>query len=187
MKLKTDLSFALGISALVFLFGVGAGAEKRQHEAHVHGVAEVNIAVEGTKAIVEFHSPAESVMGFEHDAKSAADKKNRDAAIATIKQKIGEMVIFEPGLGCKFTAGKVIVAEEREETGQRSPGQQKGGEHREVRADFSIECRKPLGGSRVRFGVTKVFPGIREIKVQVLSDARQSGAAIQEDKGEVRL
>jgi hypothetical protein len=176
---------------------VARAAEKRHSEAHVHGVAEINIAVEGSKADVEFRAPAESVMGFEHEARSESDKKKRDAALRTVQTKMNQMVLFDPKLSCKFSEAKTAVVEEKEERSQEQPGkngrdaksqsQNKTGEHREVRATSSVTCEKPLIGSRVTFGVTRIFPEIHEIKVQVLSDTKQSGATIKKDQGDVRL
>lgn len=171
---------------------VARAAEKRHSEAHVHGVAEINIAVEGSKADVEFRAPAESVMGFEHEAKSESDKKKRAAALRAVQTKMGQMVLFDPKLSCKFSETKAAVVEEKEERSKESAGkastdQKKTGEHREVHATSSVTCDKPLAGSRVTFGVTKVFPEIHEIKVQVLSDIKQSGATIKKDQGDVRL
>ena len=167
---------------------VARAAEKRHSEAHVHGVAEINIAVEGSKADVEFRAPAESIMGFEHEAKSESDKKKRDAALRTLQTKMNQMVLFDPKLSCKFSEAKTAVVEEKEgKTAQEPKDQKKAGEHREVRATSSVTCDKPLAGSRVTFGVTKVFPEIHEINVQVLSDTKQSGATIKKDQGDVRL
>jgi hypothetical protein len=170
----------------------GLAAEKRHFEAHVHGVGEINIAVEGSKADVEFRAPAENVMGFEHEAKSESDKKKRAAALRTVQTKMSQMVLFDPKLSCKFSETKTAVVQEKEERSKESAGktpndQKKTGEHREVRATSSVVCDKPLAGSRVTFGVTKVFPEIHEIKVQVLSDVKQSGATIKKDQGDVRL
>ena len=164
---------------------VAPAAEKRHSEAHVHGVAEINIAVEGSKADIEFRSPAESVIGFEHEAKSESDKKKREAALRTLQNKMNQMVLFDPKLSCKFSEPKTTVVEAKEERSKEQSG--KTGEHREVRATSSVRCDKPLAGSRVTFGVTKVFPEIYEVKVQVLSDTKQSGATIKKDQGDVRL
>lgn len=62
MKRKTRwLTF--GVSLLMVSIDLGA-AEKRHHDAHVHGVAEINIAVEGAKATVEFRGPCRKPHGF---------------------------------------------------------------------------------------------------------------------------
>jgi hypothetical protein len=180
----------LAISLLIFSFDLGA-AEKRHHDAHVHGVAEINIAVEGTKATVEFRAPAESLMGFEHEAKSESDKKKRDTALEQLRTKVNQMVAFDPKLACKFSEVKTAVVEEKAARAKEQPGkdkdQKKSAEHREVHGTFSVACHNPLAGTRVKFGVSKVFREIQETKVQVVGDSGQSGATIKKDKGDVKL
>jgi hypothetical protein len=175
----------------LLIAGRGIAAERRHAEAHVHGVAEINILVEGKRIVVEFHTPTEGVMGFEHEAKSDAEKKKRDAALKLIDDKFAEMVILEGKLGCRSQSGKIaIVQSDFDEKREKKDGhadQKKSGEHREVRATFNVECQQNPAGSQVRFGVSKVFPGIQEVKVQVLSDAKQSGVTIKNDKGYVQL
>jgi hypothetical protein len=134
-------------------------------------------------------------MGFEHEAKSESDKKKRDAALKTVQTKMPQMVLFDPKLSCKFSEVKTAVVEEKGEAGKTQPGKdghahkdgKKTAEHREVRATVSVSCDKPLAGSRVKFGVSKLFPALHQTKVQVLGDAKQSGATIKKDKGDVGL
>lgn len=168
------------------------GAEHRHADGHVHGVAEINLASEGRTVVVEFRSPTEGVMGFEHEAKSTADIKKRDAALRLINEKFDQMVILDSKLNCKSSGAKVEIVR----AGVPGPkhashgGHQdhkKAGEHREVFASFTYACELSPSGSRVRFGVTKHFPAIHELKVQILSDAKQSGATIKKDRGDVGL
>jgi Protein of unknown function (DUF2796) len=193
MKCRTSSISTFGVWLLMFSFDVGAAAEKRRHDAHVHGVAEINIAVEGAKATVEFRAPAESVMGFEHEAKSESDKKKRDAALEQLRAKGSQMVVFDPKLGCKSSDMKTAIVEAKGDSAKAQAGkdahedQKKSGEHREVHGTFSVACDKPLAGSRVKFGVSKVFRDIQEIKVQVVGDSGQSGATIKRDKGDIKL
>lgn len=169
---------------------VGA-AEKRHAHSHVHGVAEVTIAVEGKKLAIEFISPTDGLMGFEHEAKTDADKKKRDAALKILESRFDELVILDKKLGCKSPGGKVAITQpEPQKSADKKSSQgdgKKGGEHREARAACNYECQQAPAGSRVRFGVTKLFPRIDELKVQVLGDAKQSGAVIKKDKGEIGL
>ena len=146
----------------------------------MHGVAEINIAVEGAKATVEFRAPAESLMGFEHEAKSESDKKKHDAALEQLRTKKDQMVVFDPKLGCKSSDMKMAIVEEKGDHTKAQPGkdahkdQKKSAEHREVHGTFSVACDNPLAGTRVKFGVSKVFREIQEIKVQVVGDSGQS-------------
>jgi hypothetical protein len=164
-----------------------SGAEKRHAHSHVHGAAEMNIVVEGKSVVVEFRAPTEGIMGFEHEAKSDADKKKHDDAVKILKERFAEMVSLEKKLGCTPGAAEVTVAR-TDAAGKEAGGSVKtGGEHREVRARHIFTCQSDPTGSRVRFGVTKLFPNIHELKVQVLSGNNQAGATIKRDKGEVRL
>jgi hypothetical protein len=176
--------------ALLFVAGSAPAAEKRQAHAHAHGAADMNIVVEGKKITVEFHSPAEGIMGFEHEAKTDADKKKRDAAMKTIKERFGEMVLFDKKLGCKYQPGEVSLVRTDDDPKDHKQGNgdhKKSGEHREVRATHHFICEQEPAGSRVRFAVTKMFPGIRDLKIQVLSGAKQSGVTIRRDKGDAAL
>lgn len=164
-----------------------AAAEKRHSHAHVHGAAEVNIAVEGKKVMVELRTPSEGVMGFEHEAKSDADKKKKDAALKRMEEKFGEMIVFDKKLGCKSQGGSVTLVRTDEKSGKDAQSGAKSGEHREVRASYQYECDNAPAGSRVKFGITKVFPAIHEVKVQVIGDTKQSGATIKKDRGDVGL
>jgi hypothetical protein len=193
MKCKARLILVPGVSLLLFSFDVGTAAEKRRHDTHVHGVAEINIAVEGTKATVEFRAPAESIMGFEREAKSESDRQKRDMALEQLRTKSDQMVLFDARLGCKFSDVKTAIVEQKGDDAKARSGkdaqkdQNRRGEHREVHGTFSVACDKPLPGSRVRFGVSKVFHDIQEIKVQVVGDSGQSGATIKRDKGDIKL
>lgn len=93
--------FILPLSLLLLSFDRGATAERRHGQVHVHGVASVNFAVEGTKAVVEFRAPAEDVIGFEHQAKSESDKKKRDAALIRLRERGDHMFVFDSRLGCR--------------------------------------------------------------------------------------
>jgi hypothetical protein len=189
MGFKNVAIFALG--ALLMVGGSAMAAEKRHAHTHVHGAADMNIVVEGKKITVEFRSPAEGVMGFEHEAKTDTDKKKRDAAMETIKDRFGQMVLFDKKLGCTVQPGEISLVRtdggDSKDPKHGKGDQKKSGEHREVRATHHFTCDQEPSGSRVRFAVTKTFPGIHDLKVQVLSGAKQSGATIKRDKGDVGL
>jgi hypothetical protein len=153
-----------------------AGTTKKRHShgAHVHGTAAVSIAIDDRTAIIEFTAPAQSVVGFEHQAKSAADQAKQAKALDVLRQKMDSMVVTDPTLGCQFSATRVEVV-------------QQDAEHAEVHGTFAASCQAPLPGSKMRFGFTKTFPGIRTVTVQVVGATQQVGASITRDKGELEV
>ena len=184
--------YLASLSVAFLLFGMQAlsAAEKRHGHSHVHGVAEMNIVVEGKTVVVEFRSPSEGIMSFEHEAKSEADKKKQDAAVKILKERFAEMVILDPKLGCAPGLAEVtiVLTDAAGKDAKHAKGDaKKSGEHREVRARHIFTCQGDPAGSRVRFGVTKIFPNVPDLKVQALSGNKQSGATIKKDKGDVGL
>ena len=64
------------VASLLTLTSVTAA----QQPAHVHGIATLNLAMEGDKLEIEFVSPAGNIVGFEHEAVTAAERRAiRDA------------------------------------------------------------------------------------------------------------
>jgi uncharacterized protein DUF2796 len=151
-----------------------AAKRRHQHGAHVHGMAKLNIAVEERTATVELEAPAESIIGFEHKAKTAADEQKQATALDLLKHKIGSMLSFEPALGCRLSTTSLDVV-------------QQGDEHAEVHGVFAVTCDSPLAGSKVRFAFTKTFPAIRTVDLQVIAATQQVGATIRHDRGEVEV
>ena len=64
-----------GLFAIVLIGSVPVQAgEKRHHGAHVHGVATLNVAIEGNNVYIEFSSPAANIVGFEHHPRAHEQK-----------------------------------------------------------------------------------------------------------------
>ena len=91
MILKTNcrkILFLLLISPVTF----AAAKEHRHHEAHVHGSATLNIAFEKLQGKIEFKAAADSILGFEHEAKSEKDKKTVSDISSLFENNINTMV-----------------------------------------------------------------------------------------------
>lgn len=71
--------------------------------AHEHGVARVNVAVEGSTATIEFVSPAMGIYGFEHEAVSEEDRARQSEGLETLRTRFASMFVMDEGLGCTFT------------------------------------------------------------------------------------
>jgi transketolase C-terminal domain/subunit len=159
----------------VGLSWAGAGTTKRhQQGAHVHGAAAVNIAIDDRTAIIELIAPADSVVGFEHQAKSAADQTRQEKALDLLRNDMDRMVVFNATLGCRFAPTKIEVVRQ-------------GEEHAEVHGTFAVSCQSPMAGSKVRFGFTRTFPGIETVNVQLVGVTQQVGASVKRDKGELEV
>ncbi len=86
----------------ISLFANAQDKKHREHKAHSHGHAELSIAFDSLVGQLEFKSPAESIVGFEHQAKSDKDKQKLTTAKVDFETNIAKYVQFDSNLGCKF-------------------------------------------------------------------------------------
>jgi hypothetical protein len=164
------------------LLCIGAGSK---HKAHQHGVAKIDIAIESkeaTSATIEIESPAESIYGFEHEAKSDADKAKIEAANTKLGSEILNMIKFDAALGCSATTTKIdheIEKQDKKTDAHKGKEKKHHGEHSEVHAEFAVTCQKPIAGTQLSFDFASSFSGLKTVKVQALVGGAQSGVTVK--------
>ena len=75
----------------------------RAGEAHRHGVARLDVAVDGTRVSLALDTPLDNLLGFEHAPRNAAERRAADAAVATLRQAAA-LFRFDIAAGCRSTA-----------------------------------------------------------------------------------
>ncbi len=169
--------------------------EKRQHDAHVHGIAALNLALEGQEVHVELDSPAANIVGFEHAPSSEADHAALDKAVATLKD--GDRLFkFNADAGCqmeKVNVASQLLDEEHEGHADEKPGEhpheEKQGHdheqhededeaHSEIEAAYHFECDEPGKLTQLTVELFEAFPGTEELKVQYVIESKQGAAEL---------
>lgn len=158
-------------STMVILLAAAAAPVAATAQGHVHGEAALDIGIEGKTVTFEFRVPGDDLYGFEHEPRNAKEKATRDSAIALLKTQSSTLVQFDPKLGCKSVLGPVKYS---------------AGKHVEVSARFDVVCQQEPTGHDIRFGITRTFPAVGVVRVQLVSASRQTGARIVKDQGVVR-
>lgn len=143
--------------------------KKHTHEAHVHGEAELNIAFDNLKGVIEFTSPAESVLGFEHQAKSSEDKKKLANSVQIFKDKINEMIKFDSSLACKIESEKIEQVV------------QKKSKHSDFLARYKVVCDKAIEHSSLDIDFS-IFDHINKMNITLLVGTLQK--SVEYKKGD---
>lgn len=170
--------------------------EKRQHGAHVHGVAALNLALEGEEVHVELDSPAANIVGFEHAPSSDADHAALDKAVAVLK-KGDQLFRFNSEAGCRMEQAKITSAlldeehgehaedhghdeHEHKENGHEEHGHDEhaGDTHADIGAAYHFECDQPGKLTQLTVELFEAFPGMAELNVQYVIDSKQGAAAL---------
>lgn len=156
----------------------------REHKAHKHGTAELSIAFQGHEGRVEFRSPAESIIGFEHAATKEADIKTRDAALAKFESEIKNIVQFQADYKCAFTKDRVEQVIEAADGKDKAA---KKGTHSDFLATFNVKCERAIDASTVTVEIQKAFPKVKEMKVTVLVDAIQKEVVVKKKAEKIEI
>ncbi len=82
MPSKHALALVIGLS----MVSAANAEEYRQHDAHVHGHVEFNIAQDGKDLLIEITAPGADVVGFEHAPENSQQEQALKQAVAALKE-----------------------------------------------------------------------------------------------------
>jgi len=187
---KNLINRQFGVSALATALCIGASstviaAEHNHHhdhhehdhapaEAHVHGEAELNIVVDGEQVLVEFLSPLENLVGFEHQPQTTAQKQ----ALADLQQHLAD-----------YRALFIIPDAQCEQTDQHSeaPFSDESQTHAEWHGDYHLSCNNIEQADSLKPQLFSSYPGVEKLTVQLITSNGQSQFIVSNDNESVPL
>jgi hypothetical protein len=162
-----------------------ANGETHNHKAHVHGAAKLMLALETeTSGTIDLDCAADSIVGFEYEAKTKKDKSTRDQAFQKLRDHANSVVNFNQSLSCTVSATKV---EMEKEEGNEAAAETTHGQHSDVNASFSFSCKKPLNGSTLQVGLIALFPKLKSVSLQILSNTSQTESIVKNEHDSVNI
>jgi len=102
-------------------------SQAEDHAAHVHGVGQLDIAIEGNKLVIALDGPADNLLGFEHAPKTAQEK----ATLQEVSRKMQDVrTLFVPNAsaGCRLSQQTVKMPEF------------KASGHSDIEAEYDFVC-----------------------------------------------
>lgn len=160
-------------------------AETKNHRPHVHGLATLVLAIESeTTANIDLDVAGDSIFGFEHEAKTDADKKAFKDGMDKLKNQAANVIRFDTSLKCIVQVKNVGLekAEVHEEKSSEHHGQ-----HMDVNAAYTVTCQKPLSGSSVKVGLIGMFPKIKSASLQILTSTNQAQQKVKSENDSIAL
>ena len=153
-------------------------AEHGSLDAHEHGAAQLNVVLDGKMLHLQLDSPAMNLVGFEHAAKSDADKAKVAAARSQLAQP---QVLFGLNAGdCNISKQEVespLFAKHADSHGHKHEHEKShDSEHSDIHAHYSLDCQKPEELKQLNLGeLFKRFPATEKIQVQLIGPNGQQG------------
>ena len=170
--------------------------EHRQHGAHEHGVARLNLAVAGNSLAIELFSPAANIVGFEHHPRTQAQK---DQVKEARKRLEAAQTLFEFPAHSQARLVKSMVdtdidtdsadephhhkeagAHDEDEEDHHAHGEDEHGHgrHSDFKAEYHFVCDKPEKLAYIDVMLASIFPGVERIEVQILTDSGQTAKTL---------
>lgn len=172
--------------------------EHREHSAHEHGSAQLNLAIVGAEVEVELETPAANIVGFEHMPSGEADHHALDEAVAALK-KGDALFRFDPAADCRLIEAAVkspLLEEgdhhdEHEEHEKHDEHHDEHEEHEEAHSEFHahyhFNCTHPAQLSELKVDLFDQFPATYRLNVQYLINDKQGAVQLEADHREIHL
>lgn len=188
------LLLALPFALLPLAIAHAGDEHDHEHEhaslgAHEHGVGRLNAVLDGQALELEFDSPAMNLVGFEHQATTAADKTKVAAARKQLENPvalfnlpksagcvISTQELNSPLFGDKPEADHDDDDADHATDGKGAAAHEHHHDHSEIHAHYQFTCATPTALSNLDLTqVFKTFPATQKIQVQLIGPSGQQG------------
>lgn len=168
------LTFAVGA---VLLAGAALADGPK---AHQHGVADLEVVVEGRSLSLELEGPLNNFVGFEHGPRTKAERTALDRALELLR-KPETVVALPEAAGCVLTASELLNPFAVTKGGKGPDG------HADLTAGYQFDCTSPAALERLDVRLFQSFPRLRKLRAAVVAPGRQSGAELSKGRTSLRL
>ncbi len=142
-----------------------AAAPPRHLGAHVHGVATLNVALDGQLLSIEGEMPGVNIVGFEHPPHTEAERATLKDSEATLRNP-GEWMKPNAEARCAITTAEV------KDDGFRADARK--GEHADFDTRYLFTCQAPLNLRTIELSLIQRFPGTHEVRVNAALPSGQA-------------
>ena len=172
------------------------------HGAHEHGVAKMNVAVDGAKVEIALESPLINAISFEHAPSTDAQRAEVRAMAAKLR-KPEEIFLLTRAAQCRPVEvslasenlppellGETAAATENNKKAPAAKADDKAvteahdehDGHGDLDASFTFACAKPEALKSLDVQLFKAWPSLHEVEVQLVTPSGQKGAELTSKK-----
>ncbi len=172
-------------------------------DAHEHGVASLNLAIEGARVQLELDSPAMNLLGFEHAANAPEDIAKVKAVQAQLQQA-DQLFRFPAAAGCSLASADLDSplfdahqeAEHEHDDHDHDAAHDEHDEdhehehehsHADIEASYTFNCAQPDKLTHMELPLFAVYPGLERLNLQGITPKGQMGAELTRKRATVQL
>jgi len=163
-------------------------------EAHVHGEARLDVAIDGGTLTLMLEAPADSLVGFEHAPRNARER----AAVAKARQALerpAALFVPSPAAACTAKAAKLESplfekAAAHEHDKHDDHAHEKDHEHEHGHADvdgeFVFQCARPEALRDLDVRLFSAFPRLKKLQVELAGPRGQTALRLTPQQTRLR-
>ena len=170
---STRLAAALlGLTAAA-VFSANAAAKEA---AHVHGLMRMDVAVQAQTLTVQIEAPLDSLLGFEHAPRTAAQKTAADALIKMLNE---DRSLVRPAAAANCSLTKTVVDAAVLKPADKAAAAKKGepkpdNGHADIDISYEFNCAQVDKLETLTLGLFDAFKRLQKVEAQVVTAAGQS-------------
>lgn len=147
---------------------------------HEHGVAHLNIALEGTRLDVSVKLPLESLLGYERAPRTDPERVAATALLERFRQ--GQPVLALPDKAqCRPVAAAKVQAPLVEGLAAGSAG------HGDLQAQYQFDCAQAGQLREIEVTLFDVAKGLSRVRAQMIGPQGQSQSVLRRNKRQLKL
>lgn len=173
MKIRTLTLAALGLALPLAALAHGS--------AHVHGLAQMDIAVEAQKISIALQTPLDNLVGFERAPRTDNERKRADDAVAKLRAG-NDMFKFDAAAGCKLAN----VSLESPALGLGNAKPAASGGHAELHGSWTFDCADTAQAAQLEVGLF-TFNQLKRVQVQLVLPKAQLKRELKRPNGKLSL
>ncbi len=188
--MKSSLPYLACTLLLSFVtLPAGVSAQHREHGAHVHGEATLQLIADGTALQIEFNSPGINIVGFEHPPRTPEQSHAISEAMQQLERP--DTLFILQGIRCQVSAAETVNqgfthsgnSHEHEHAHGHGHGHGHGHQHHDHgHASFSASYRLVCDSDHSLSGLTLTafdhYPGIDLMRVEWVLSGRQGASQL---------
>ncbi|WP_409523596.1 DUF2796 domain-containing protein [Nitrincola sp. MINF-07-Sa-05] len=174
--------------------------------AHVHGMAQLDIVLDGNSLQAHFRSPAADIVGFEDQAQD----EQSIALVKEMEQKLGHaetLWTLPKNANCALnsvTLQHELIADhgshdeddhedehdhknEHDHKHDNDHKHEHESGHSEIRAEYAFECQNPEQLAQISVTLFQHFPTLESITTQVITSSAQQGLTLTPENNRLHL
>lgn len=170
------------------LVGLGITFTAFAQGGHEHGVARLQVAIDGGQLAVELQSPLDNLVGFEHEPSTEAQRRALADAEARLRE-FGALFVLPAAAGCVLSEVELESPWHAGHDQAHDHDQEHDHEeaHGEMHVRYLLNCATPEALTGMTVKLAEAFPRTARIRAETATPRGQNALTLTRGKDKLPL